>query len=188
MRALVLAGVVAAAIASATAGAAGAPQERTAEYDVKAAFLLNFAKFVDWPPRAFAGPDGPLTICVLGADPFGQTLDDTLRDERIGGLRLLPARVMTVAEAHRCHIVYVSPSEEPRYAAILDGLDTRRVLTVGDSPTFLEAGGHLRFYLESNNVRFAVNPESVARAQFRISSKLMRVATLERPARRGEAH
>jgi hypothetical protein len=161
--------------------AAGAMLQASAEYELKAAFLLNFAKFVDWPPRAFGGPDGPLRVCVLGADPFGPVLDRTLRDERIGGLRLSAARVASTGEAQGCHVLYVSVSEELRYGAILQQLDLRRVLTVGDSPGFLQHGGHIRFYLESNYVRFAVNPDAVARAEFQVSSKLLRVATLERP-------
>jgi hypothetical protein len=163
--------------------ALGAMLQASAEYEIKAAFLLNFAKFVDWPPRAFAGPDGPLRVCVLGDDPFGPILDRTLRDERIGGLRLAAARVASTGEAQGCHVLYVSVSEQPRYEAILQQLDARRVLTVGDSPSFLEHGGHIRFFLESNYVRFAVNPDAVARAEFQMSSKLLRVATIERPAR-----
>lgn len=158
-----------------------------AEFEVKAAFLLNFAKFTDWPARAFAGPDGPLTICVLGADPFGSVLDQTLQDERIGGLRLTTARLSGVADAHRCHIVYVSPSEQAGYSQHLAAIDRRRVLTVGDSPGFIAAGGHIRFYLEENRVRFAVNPDAVVSAEFQVSSKLMRLATLERPARARES-
>jgi hypothetical protein len=165
--------------------ALGAMLQASAEYEIKAAFLLNFAKFVDWPPRAFAGPDGPLRVCVLGDDPFGPILDRMLRDERIGGLRLTAARVANTGEAHGCHILYVAVSEEPRYGGILQQLDLRRVLTVGDSPAFLEHGGHIRFFLESDYVRFAVNPEAVARTEFQMSSKLLRVATIERPARGG---
>jgi hypothetical protein len=171
------------ALAASRLGADG-PLSASPEFEIKAAFLLNFAKFVDWPSEAFSGADGPLFICVLGQDPFGPALDDTLRDERIGGLRLVPARVGSAAAARHCHVLYVSVSEEPRYAAILSTLDTRHVLTVGDSPSFLEAGGHMRFYLKENRVRFAANPDALAYARFQISSKLMRVATIERAPQR----
>lgn len=166
-------------VAGVSPGARAAPSER-GEYAVKAAFLLNFAKFIDWPARAFAGPDGPLTVCVLGADPFGSVLDETLQEERIGGLRLVAARIPTAADVGRCHIVYVSVSEQGMYAQHLERMDRRRILTVGDSPGFIAAGGHLRFYLDDNRVRFAVNPDAVAGAEFQVSSQMMRLATIER--------
>jgi hypothetical protein len=159
----------------------GAMLQASAEYELKAAFLLNFAKFVDWPPRAFGGPDGPLRVCVLGDDPFGPVLDRTLRDERIGGLRLSAARVASTGEAQGCHVLYVvgvggaALRGDPAAARPAARADCRRL------PWFLQHGGHIRFYLESNYVRFAVNPDAVARAEFQVSSKLLRVATIERP-------
>jgi hypothetical protein len=149
---------------------------------VKAAFLYNFAKFVEWPAQAFPSPDAPLSICVLGPDPFGGALDAAVANERIQG-RLLVVRRLDVWDASaRCHILFVSSTLQAQFGE-LAGAETfsRALLTVGDGEAFLRAGGHISFFVEDNRVRFAVNADSIARSDLRISSKLMRVARVERP-------
>jgi hypothetical protein len=148
------------------------------EYDVKAAFLFNFAKFVEWPPSSFAGSNAPLVICVLGHDPFGSTLDDVVRDERANDRTLVVQRPARVDAARSCHILFVSASEQARFAEILGAVDRARTLTVADAPGFLEAGGHVRFFLAANHVRFEINADTTEHAAFRVSSKLMRVARI----------
>jgi len=150
------------------------------EDEIKAAFLYNFAKFVEWPPDAFASPDEPLTFCMLGRDPFGRVLDDLLAGEHVRHRRLAVRRVERNGRLDGCHILFVSPTEQGRFATLLRGIDTQRVLTVSDSLDFLAAGGHVSFFVEGSRVRFAVNQEACERAEFRMSSKLMQVA--RRPA------
>jgi hypothetical protein len=150
------------------------------EYDVKAAFLYNFAKFVEWPADSFPSPDAPFSICVLGADPFGQVLDDVARGERIQGRPLVVRRLKGWDDAESCQILFVSTSVREDFDQLLGGHTFRRTLTVGEVPQFLAAGGHISFFLEGTSVRFAVNADNVARTDLQISSKLMRVARVER--------
>jgi YfiR/HmsC-like len=148
------------------------------EYGVKAAFLYNFVKFVEWPNSAFHATDSPVAICVLGADPFGRTLDDIVEGERVESRPLVVRRVDEAREAGACHLLFVSSSERTRFAPILAAVNTRRVLTVAESTEFLAAGGHIAFYLEANRVRFAINTGATAKSEFQVSSKLLRVARI----------
>jgi hypothetical protein len=155
--------------------------QQPGEYAVKAAFLYNFAKFVDWPAQAFTSPDAPFTICVLGPDPFGGALDSAVANERIQGRSLIVRRLGVWDGRETCHILFVSSALQPQFAALLGSGTFTRTLTVGDREPFLQAGGHICFFLEANRVRFAVNADSVARSDLQISSKLMRVARVARP-------
>lgn len=157
--------------------AGGSPaRAQSLEDEIKAAFLYNFAKFVDWPPDAFASPEEPLTFCVLGRDPFGRALDDLLAGERVKNRPLAVRRQERNDPTTGCHVLFVSPSERTRFEALLRGVDTDRVLTVSDSLEFLAAGGHITFFVEASRVRFAVNREACDKAAFRLSSKLLQVA------------
>jgi hypothetical protein len=160
----------------ANTSAAARGQAGSLEYEVKAAFLYNFARFVQWPPHAFASGDAPLTICVLGSDPFGPALDDIVRVERVHGRPFAIARPGGPGAAAGCHILFVSSSEEPRYRDILARIDRRVILTVSDVTSFLAAGGHISFFLDGNHVRFAVNTAALRECDLQVSSKLLRVA------------
>jgi YfiR/HmsC-like len=164
------------ALPAAGAIEAGRAPAGSLEYEIKAAFLYNFAKFIQWPPHVFASSDAPLTLCVLGSDPFGPTLDDTVRAEHVEGRPIAVARPGDPGAAAGCHIVFVSSSEEARFAGILSRLDRRVILTVGEGPSFLAAGGHVSFFLEGNHVRFAVNTAALRECDLQVSSKLLRVA------------
>ncbi|HEX3554778.1 MAG TPA: YfiR family protein [Thermoanaerobaculia bacterium] len=160
----------------ATAGAARAAADVAAsEYDLKAAFLYNFTKFVDWPPSAFADEHSPLKICVLGEDPFGKTLR-ALMDEEVGGRRLQLLRLDNLSNPAACHVLFVSRSERGRLPQILAGARDAPVLTVADTPGFLDHGGMINFILEGSKVRFDVNQEAAERAGIKISSKLLALA------------
>jgi hypothetical protein len=168
---------VAAWIACATAGAAA---QSSGEYEVKAAYLYNFAKFVEWPPQSFPSADAPFAICVAGHDPFGPALDSIIEGERIHGRPLILRRLKGWDGAEACQILFVSASMQEDYSQLLGPDAFPRTLTVGEVPQFLKAGGHIAFFLEGRSVRFAINADSVARTQLQISSKLMRVARVDR--------
>jgi YfiR/HmsC-like len=157
-----------------------AAAQQPGEYAVKAAFLYNFAKFVEWPVQAFPSPDAPFSMCVLGPDPFGGALDTAVANERIQGRPLVVRRLDVWDASARCHILFVSSALQTQFAALLGAGTFSRTLTVGDGDAFLQAGGHISFFLEENRVRFAINAESVARSDLQISSKLMRVARVDR--------
>jgi len=149
---------------------------RASEYQVKAVFLFNFAQFVDWPAEAFPATDTPLVICVLGNDPFGGALDQTVRDERLGGRSFQVRRHQSVDEIQTCHILFISRAEGDRPEAILAGLKDRPILTVSDANGFAERGGMIRFVTDRNRIRLQLNLAAAEAARLTISSKLLRVA------------
>jgi len=149
----------------------GAGAEISLEYQVKAAFLLNFTKFIDWP-NAVPG-DAPFTICLLGDDPFGGALDRIIEGETVNGRRLIVERIRR-QQAQSCQIVYVSRSEK-EVSRFLSGLG-RGVLTVGEGNQFLREGGMIAFVVSSRHVRFDVNQTAAVNAGLRLSSKLLSVA------------
>ena len=143
-------------------------QEVPLEYRVKAAYLYNFVRFVEWPPAA---RQGPVTICIVGSNPFGDVLSDTIRGETHEG-RALTMRVVTSADSD-CAVLFV-----PRGAGMpsLRATQGSPTLTVGESPSFIEDGGIVNFVREGANVRFEINEEAARRAGLRISSRLLRLA------------
>lgn len=145
------------------------------EYDVKAAFLFNFTKFVEWPPAAFSDEHSPLKICVLGENPFGKTLISLMGDE-VGGRRLSLTHPESLNKLESCHVLYVSRSERDRLAQVLASVRNSPVLTVADTPGFIEQGGMINFVLEGSKVRFDVNQEAAERAGLKISSRLLALA------------
>jgi hypothetical protein len=139
------------------------------EYQVKAVYLFNFAKFVEWPAEA---PSGPLTICVAGDNPFGSVLDETVRGETVNG-RLLVARIIPAPQTD-CHMVFVPQGATTApYLRAAQGLP---ILTIGETPDFLKQGGMISFILEGGKVRFQIDSKAAERAELRISSNLLRLA------------
>jgi uncharacterized protein DUF4154 len=155
---------------------AAAATETAAEYDVKAAFLYNFTKFVEWPPEAFTDAGSPFQLCVLGEDPFGKSLQ-AIAEEPVGERKITLLRTPKMADPAGCQILFISRSEKERMPQILSELRDAPVLTVGDTGGFLDHGGIINFILEGGKVRFEINQEAAERAGIKISSKLLRLAT-----------
>lgn len=173
LAAAVLIALIAAAHARAGAPMLAAPAATDAE--VKAAFLCSFAEFVEWPSL---GPDETVTIGILGKDPFGPLLEDTVKNRALQNRKLLVRRVSTVDEALRCQIVYVSASESPKLDSVLQVLGKASILTVSDIDAFAERGGVIGFTVEEKRVRFHVNVGSAEQARLQISSRLLKLARL----------
>jgi hypothetical protein len=148
----------------------------TAEYQLKAAFLFNFAKFIDWPPASFAGPQTSFSICILGADPFGHSMDELLQGKTIADRHVTVERSKQVADVRHCEVVFVSSSEKSRVHEILDGLKGTNALAVGETEGFAAAGGTIQFAIEDNHVRFLINKDAADRARLRVSSNLLSLA------------
>ncbi|HWN43656.1 MAG TPA: YfiR family protein [Thermoanaerobaculia bacterium] len=151
-------------------------QAQAPEYALKAAFLFNFAKFVEWPASAFDGERAPLAICVYGEDPFGRALDEVVQGERVGERSLLVQRPDSLDDLRECHVLFVSRSEKDRLRDVMAEVEGKPVLTVADTDGFLRAGGVINFILEGNKVRFIIDQEAAGRSGLQISSKLMRLA------------
>jgi hypothetical protein len=160
----------------AAAASAGADARSDLEYQVKAAFLFNFAKFVEWPADAFAGPRDPVAICVVGKDPFGESLDSVVRGETVSGRPLVVRRTRQALEARGCQVVFLPQSERGHQDEILSSVEGASILTVGEDDGFLTGGGIIRFVLEENRVRFEINLAAAEANGLKLSSRLLRLA------------
>lgn len=146
------------------------------EHQVKGGYLYNFTKFVDWPSNAFANPDTPIVIGILGEDPFGRQFDEAMKTETSKGRRLEVRRCKDAADAGRVHILFIPASENARLPAILEALEGRSILIVGESDGFTLRGGHIGFFIEDGKVRFEINQDAAKRAKLKISSDLLNLA------------
>ena len=148
------------------------------EYQVKAAFLFNFVQFVEWPPGAFTNSDTPICIGVLGEDPFGTALEETVRGETVHNRKLIVERSRRVENLKDCHLIFISKSETERVPEILGDLDPVPVLTVSETQGFAQRGGIINLYLAGNKVRFEINPAVARRKGLKISSELLRLGKI----------
>lgn len=152
-------------------------QPIASEVRVKAAYLYNFGKFVEWPQSNMTEQDQSFEICVLGADPFGPTLDAALARGSIDGKNVAAKRISKPQDIDSCRILFISASEEGHLKEVLATLDKASVLTVSDIPRFSQRGGMIGFILDGNRVRFDVNLASAQSARLTLSSELLKVAT-----------
>ncbi|HYR85877.1 MAG TPA: YfiR family protein [Terriglobia bacterium] len=163
--------------------APSASQSPTVEYQVKAAFLYNFAQFVEWPSQAFSSPSDPFTFCLVG-DPFEGALEKTLQGETLGGRPLAARRIGAPEDVRGCQLVYVGLSEVRRSAEIINAAANAPILMVGETEEFINAGGMIRFTQSGQRIRFEINPDAAERASLKVSSRLLRLADIVRPRRR----
>ena len=146
------------------------------EYQVKAAFLYNFAKFVEWPSDAFGGGNAQLVIGVVGDDPFGGALDQAINGKTVNGRALVVRRLKWGQDLRSCHVLFISSSERKHLTQIIQSVKGASVLTVGDMGQFNQEGGIINFILAARQVRFEINSRGADQARLRISSKLMALA------------
>lgn len=144
------------------------------QYAVEAAFLLNFTRFVTWPAAAFADSSSPFTICILGSDPFDGVLDQLVAGETVSGRKVTVERLKAPPPPKACQMLFIGSSEK-ELPALLEGLGPG-VLTVGDQPGFLRAGGIITFAIENRHVRFDINQRAASKAALTISARLLGVA------------
>jgi hypothetical protein len=150
-------------------------QSEVAPTDVEAAYLYNFGKFVEWPPQVESN-SGPFTICILGKDDFGPTLDSLIANQTMREHNIVAKRLPTLANSETCQILYVGSSEQPRMSKELDALKDKPILTVSSLPGFMDHGGMIQFVIADNRVRFEVNLTSAARCHLTLSAELLKVA------------
>jgi hypothetical protein len=153
------------------------------EYQVKAAFLYNFAKFVEWPPGTFASPNDPVAICIVGQDPFGSALEDMVQGKKIGDRAFTVRRLRDTQQASNCQILFIGAGESKRTRALLETLKSTGILTVGETDDFTAAGGIIGLKLEGTRVRLQIAPETADRVRLRISSKLLGLAEIAKSHR-----
>lgn len=153
-----------------------AQKSKATEYDLKAAYLFNFAQFAEWQAGSPAARNDTFAICVLGQDPFGAALDAVVAGEIIAGKSVVARRVTKPQEAVNCRVLFISSSEESRLQEILETLDRACVLTVSDMPQFSRRGGMIQFVAERNKIRFEINLANAGVAGLTLSSELLKVA------------
>ena len=156
--------------------AVAATAQSASEYQVKAAFLYKFAKFVEWTPSAFRDAAAPLQICVFGRDPVGEELRSITHEKQVNGRKIEVRKVADFEQAKTCHILFIASSEKTQLKPILESLRATSVLTVGDTKGFVAQGGMINFVLENDRVEFEVNRKPADQAGLKISSKLLSVA------------
>jgi hypothetical protein len=146
------------------------------EYQVKAVFLFNFGKFVEWPDETFDTPQAPFVICVLGEDPFGQTLDDVVRGESVDSRSLVVRRSQDANDIAGCNILFVGRRDEPLLADALAAARGRNILTVTDIEGAERRGAVIVLYNDDNRIRMRINLAAARANHLVISSKLLRPA------------
>lgn len=159
------------------AGPATAADVNVSEYQVKAAFLYNFAKFVNWPDRGVPFRSQNFVIGILGRDPFGEDIR-IIEDKSIKGKTLKVIRGDELDKPQNCHLLFISASAESRLSGILEKLRGQPVLTVGDTPGFARAGVMINLFKMGNKIRFEINPVATEQAGLKISAHLLRLARI----------
>lgn len=157
------------------------------EYALKAAFLYNFAKFIDWPTETFSKDQTTFTICVMGEDPFGSALDP-IRGKSLKGRKLVIKHVEKLEDAQNCQILFISRSEKENLAEILAKLSGSGVLTVGDMEHFAQHGGIINLITEKRKVRFEINLDAAEHTGLKISSKLLKLAKIVQEERKRKSN
>lgn len=148
------------------------------EYQIKAVFLYNFTRFINWPESAFSSPEAPFVICVLGADPFGKALDEVIAGETVEGRPLQVRRYQRAEQLQSCQILYVGRSELPHLDDIRQALGDEPVLTVSDAQEFTSRGGMIQLDTVDGKIGLTVNLDASRRAGLTLSSKLLRAAQI----------
>jgi YfiR/HmsC-like len=168
--------VVLAACACLPASAEVAHSEGLTESEIKAGFLYNFTKFVEWPSEVFTNASTPIVLGIVGANPFGRLLTDAAAGKTVNGRGVLIKHFREDEDLKSCQIVFVSSLEKKRAAQIVEKLGRANVLTVGEGDAFIEAGGMIAFVVEGNKVRLVMNLEAASEARLKISAKVIAVA------------
>jgi hypothetical protein len=148
-------------------------QTQPSEYQIKAAFIFNFAKFVEWPTNALPEANSPMVIGVLGENPFGDNLEKTMRNKTVEDHPLLIKHFQSASDASKSHVLFISNSEKEKLPEVLKALEGSSVLTVGEMDGFSERGGMISFVIEGTKIRFRINNDAATRAGLKISSKLL---------------
>jgi hypothetical protein len=153
-----------------------AAAQRVSEYQVKAAFLYNFSKFLDWPTDSFSNPSDPFVVGIYGADPFGNYLVETISGEKALGRPMIIQRFTDLNETRKCQILFINVPGKTSEA--IEAVKGSGVLTVSDDPAFCALGGIIGFYTENATIRLQINMNAAKEANLAISSKLLRISKI----------
>jgi hypothetical protein len=152
--------------------------QTVSEYQVKAAYVYNFAKFVEWPAQDFAGPSAPMQLCVLSDPSFESELDRIVKGKFVAGRPVVIILVQSAEQSRTCQVLFINSSQSKQARNIVEALRHTSVLTVGENKGFVEIGGIINFVLRDDRVQFEINHRAANQAGLRISSRLLSVATM----------
>ena len=156
----------------------GSGTGKLSEYDIKAGYLFNFTRFVEWPPDVFPDAKSPIIVGILGENPFGDLLRDTAAGKTVNGRAVVVKTFKEGQDVRACHILFVSSSEEHYESRLREQLKGSAVLTVGEAIHASEAVSIITFFIQDNKVRLAIDLEAAAAAQLKISSKVIGVSQI----------
>jgi hypothetical protein len=148
------------------------------EEQIKAGFLFNFTKFVEWPPESFAEANSPIVMGIVGNSVVEKLLTDVAAGKSVNGRAVIVRQIKEVQDVRGCQILFVGSSDEKRAPQILAELKVSSVLSVGEAPGFIQAGGMINFFVEDNKVRLEINVDAATRVRLRISAKVIAVGRL----------
>jgi hypothetical protein len=154
----------------------GYAQTSMAEYQVKALFLCNFIKYVNWPAEAMPAANSPIVIGILGQDNFNDSLTHAVEGKKFNGRAIVIKHLSAGDDLNGCAILFISASEDSRLGEILNKTSTLPILTVGENDSFLQKGGIINFMLKDEKIHLAINLVGAQKANLQISSKLLSVA------------
>lgn len=158
---------------------AATPAAPPNEYALKSVFLYNFCHFIDWPDSAFTSPSEPLIIGIVGEDPFGPSLQEAIAGETYHNRPIVIEHYHGPKDIKHCHLLFVGRTENSRVEAILAAVNSKSVVTVGETEDFLEHGGMIALPADRNRVRLRIKPSAMRAANLNVSSKLLRVADID---------
>ena len=158
---------------------AGAESNAPSEYQVKAAFLYNFLKFVEWPERHSTVSNALITLCILGNDPFGNIMNG-FKDKQVAGKKIFLRQMRSTSGIRDCEALFISGSEKGDVEAIAELASGLHILTIGDTERFAQKGVIINMFMENNKVRFEINIDAAKQAGLRIDSRLLNLATIVR--------
>jgi hypothetical protein len=167
-------------------GGISLPAQTTKEYQIKAAFLLNFIQFVEWPSGVFTNDAEPFRIGILGENPFGAALEETVQGEAVNNRKIIIQHAQRISELKDCQMIFISKSEKGRMGEILAEVDSGPVLTVSEMEGFAQSGGVINFYLQDKKVRFEINPTAARRGGLKVSSQLLSLGKIVQPSKEGK--
>jgi len=151
------------------------------EYEIKAVFLYGLTKFIRWPDKAIRDPN-QFNICILGQDPFEEDLDLAVKNEKILGRSIQILRYQRARQTQHCQVLFISTSERLRFTEIFRFLQYHPILTVGDSPDFIDKGGMVRFVKRNNKVRLSIDPQAIEAVRLKADANLLRIAEIANPS------
>ncbi len=155
------------------------------EYQIKAVFLFNFTHFVDWPASAFSSGHAPMVLGVFGKDPLFPFFEPAIVGEKLNEHIPISKKYAGIDDIEFAHLIFLDTADKKKMEQVIAKLKGRSVLTVGESPDFLAAGGMIRFYMRDNKIQLQVNVHATKAAGLVISSRLLRQVEIFRQKSKG---